>query len=93
MISFVYLRTEASRSLAGEIPLLGSHIQEAFSVSEAVWLCTQHHLGIIVVAENFEETETRQLRERFVIVTLKPDTTVSELLWKLMLPEASAAAS
>lgn len=93
MTSFVYLRNEASHSLANEILLLGSHIEEAFSISEAVWLCTQHHIGIVVVAYNFEDPESLELRQRFLVVDMKPDTTARELLLQLAPPESSAAAS
>jgi hypothetical protein len=92
MISFVYLRNAASHSLAHEILLRGSHIEEAFNVSEAVWLCTQHHIGIIVIADNFRDPGTVELRKRFVVFNLKPNTTIRELRWHLT-PEASAAAS
>jgi ABC-type nitrate/sulfonate/bicarbonate transport system ATPase subunit len=70
----------------------GYHVCEAFSVSEAVWLCTQNHIGIIVVAHDFEDPEKVELRKRFVVFNLKPSTTIRELRWHLT-PELSAAAS
>ena len=93
MPSFVYLRDEFSRSLASAFLVPGYHVQEAFSLSEAVWICTQQHLGIVVIADNVKDPEIEQLRERFVIFSMKPNTSVRELLWKLALPEESAAAS
>jgi hypothetical protein len=91
MISFVCLRNESSRSPVERLGV-GYHIYEAFSVSEAVWLCTQHHIGIIVVAHDLEDPEKVELRKRFVVFNLKPNTTIRELRWHLT-PELSAAAS
>jgi hypothetical protein len=92
MISFVYLRNALSHSLANEMLVRGLHSEEAFSVSEAVWLCTQHHIGIFVIADNFEDREKLKLRQRFRVVDLKPGMTARELLWKLDPMEGAAAA-
>ena len=91
MKSLVYLRDESSRSPVERLGA-GYHICEAFSVSEAVWLCTQHHIGIIVVAHDFKDPERVELRKRFVVFDLKSNTTIRELRWHLT-PEASAVAS
>jgi hypothetical protein len=58
MLSFVYLRSEESRPLASELLVPGYQIHEALSISEAVRLCTQKHLGIIVIADKLEAPET-----------------------------------
>jgi hypothetical protein len=91
MTSFVCLRNQSSPSL---VERLGSsyHICEAFSVSEAIWLCTQHHIGIVIVAHDFKDPEKLELRKRFVVFNLKPTTTIRELRWHLT-PEVMAAAS
>jgi hypothetical protein len=89
------LRNEASRSLDSELLVPGYHIHEALSISEAIWLCIQRHLGIIVVAANLEDLETMQLHALYTIFRLKPDITAHELVRELalMLPEESAAAA
>jgi hypothetical protein len=90
MISFVCLRNESSGSPVDRLGA-GYHICEAFSVSEAAWLCTQHHIGIIVVAHDFEDPEKMELRKRFVVFNLKPHTTIQELSWHLTAEVAAAA--
>jgi hypothetical protein len=95
MQSFVYLRDELSRPLTSAFFVPGYHFQEAFSVSEAVWICTQQHLGIVIIADNFQDSETEQLERRYISRRLKPETTAEELLGELelMLYERPAAAS
>ena len=83
MISFVYLRNAASRPLLSEQLVPSYHIHEAYSVSEAVWLCTQKHLGTIVVAENVECSEVSELENCYAMFCLKSHTTVKELLYQL----------
>lgn len=83
MTSFVYLRNAASRSLLSEHLVPSYHIHEAFSVSEAVWLCTQKHLGTIVVAENVECSEMAELENCYDLFCLNAHTTVNELLYHL----------
>jgi CheY-like chemotaxis protein len=51
-------------SLVSDLLVPGYHVHEAFSASEAVWLCTGQHLGIIAIADNIDDTETEQLRGR-----------------------------
>jgi hypothetical protein len=83
MISFVYLRNAASRSLLSEHLEPGYHFHEAFSVSEAVWLCTQKHLGTIVIAENLECSEVSEIENCYATFCLDPHITVNELLCHL----------
>lgn len=89
MVSFVYLRNEFSRAFASELFVPGYCVHEAFSLSEAVWLCTQQHLGIVVIADNFEDPETGRLQSSYITMSLKPDLTVKDFLWELalLLPE------
>ncbi|HEY5030004.1 MAG TPA: hypothetical protein VIK39_16470 [Candidatus Angelobacter sp.] len=93
---FVIAELEAERNRGHDVIVANNnHIHEAFSVSEAVWLCTQQHLGMVIIADNLEDPETAELQRRFNTLSLKPETTVKELLWELalMLPGESAAAS
>lgn len=83
MVSFVYLKNDSSRGLAGELATSVYKVYEALSVAEAVWLCTQQHLGTIVVASNLEHSETAQLPDCFVTLRLRPDATVHQILWEL----------
>jgi hypothetical protein len=83
MISFVYLRNANSRSLQNEQCAPDYHVHEAFTASEAVWLCTEQHLGMIVVADNLECAEVSQLKNHYAMFCLKPHTTVNELLCRL----------
>jgi hypothetical protein len=83
MTPFVYLRNATSRSLESEHLSPGYHIHEAFTVSEAVWLCTQQHLGMIVIADNLDYPEVSELERRFAMFCLKPHTTINELLCHL----------
>jgi ABC-type nitrate/sulfonate/bicarbonate transport system ATPase subunit len=91
MISFVCLRNESSRSPVEPFGS-GYHIYEAFTVSEAVWLCTKHHIGVVIVAHDFKDPERVELRKRFVVFNLKPNTTLQELRWHLT-PDVPAVAS
>lgn len=83
MVSFVYLKNESSRSLACELATSVYKVYEALSVAEAVWLCTQQHLGAIVVAGNLEDSDTAQLPDCFITLRLRPDLTVHQILWEL----------
>jgi hypothetical protein len=83
MIAFVYLRNAGSRSLLSEQLVAGYHIHEAFTVFEAVWLCTQQHLGIIVIADNLECSEVSQVNNHYVTLRLTPQTTMKELFCHL----------
>jgi len=85
MISFVYLRNQASISLASELQASGYHVHDAYSVSEAVWLCTQQHLGIIVIGDNLEQAEIAQLQGRPFTFRLNSKATVKDLLSELEL--------
>lgn len=80
MITFVYLRNDNSRTLQNEYVEQGYHVHEAFSASEAVWICTQNHLGIIVIADNVETSEVSQLKDHHTIFCLKGHTTMDELI-------------
>lgn len=82
MTSFVYLRNADSRPLSGEQLVSSYHVHEAYSVSEAVWLCTQKHLGTIVVAENVECSEVSELENCYATFCLKTFP-VNELLCRL----------
>jgi hypothetical protein len=82
MTSFVYLRNADSRSLLSEQLVSSDHIHEAFSVSEAVWLCTQKHLGTIVIAENLECSEVSELENCYALLCLKA-LTMNEVLCHL----------
>jgi hypothetical protein len=83
MTPFVYLRNATSRSLLSEHLSPGYHIHEAFTVSEAIWLCTQQHLGMIVIADNLDCQEVAEIKNCFAMFCLKPHTTINELLCHL----------
>jgi hypothetical protein len=83
MISFVYLRNANSRTLQNEHVEQGYHVHEAFTTSEAVWICTQNHLGMIVIADNIECSEVSQLKDHHAIFCLKAHTTMNELICHL----------
>jgi hypothetical protein len=95
MVSLVYLTPDGPTSpLMIELMLAGYHSHEAHGVSEAIWLCTQKRIGVIVIASTFDDPGLDELQRRYVTLKLKPETTLQALVWELALriPGDSAAA-
>lgn len=89
MLSFVYLAHDAHDahgapdSVCRDLRKGGNTIVEAFSVHEAVWLCTQHHVSTVIVSASFDDRQLHDLRQRYVTIKLKHDTRSSDVLGQM----------
>lgn len=86
MLSLVYL---AHGSLGASDPVCrdlrqgGNTIVEAFSVHEALWLCSQHHISTVVISAEFDDHQLHELSQRYVTIQLKFDASSRDVLGKL----------
>jgi hypothetical protein len=86
LLSVVYLAHDAHGapdSFCRDLRNGGNRVIEAFSVHEALWLCTQHYLSTVIVSATFGDHQLHELRQRYVTIKLKHDTRSSDVLGEL----------
>jgi hypothetical protein len=90
--SLVYLTTRSNSKLADELMLAGHRVKEALSVSEALFVCENEPVDVVVIAADVEDPDMIEAQMRRVTIKLKPEATVRELLWLLtdLFPDETA---
>jgi hypothetical protein len=83
MLALVYLKTCAQSPLTSELISAGYQVIEAATVPEVVWLCTHFHRRIVLVDWKFEDPELAHLEKAYVMLKLRPDITLEQLIWEI----------
>jgi hypothetical protein len=81
--SLVYLTTRAPSKFAEELMLAGHQVHEALAVSEALYLCEQGPVDVIVIAPDVEDPDLVEAQLHHITIRMKPEGTAKELVWEL----------
>ena len=87
MVSLVYLAARASEEACCELRRAGYQVTEAFSVPEALWLCSQHYAETVVISAEFTDSAVIEVYRRYYTVQLKTDAHPQDIFTEL--PAAS----
>lgn len=82
LLSVVYLTDDLADPLCRKLREAGHLVSEAFSVDEALWLCSQYRASIVVISAKFRDPKLFELQQRYSTIKLVVDTledTLAEL--------------
>jgi hypothetical protein len=91
MISVVYLTATSDEPGCRDLSVLECQVLEAFSIAEAIWLCTQRCASVVVISSSFEDQpELSQLEQHFATIRLgrasSPKDYLRESWSKILMP-------
>jgi len=80
MLSIVYLSSTPSEALCWDRCLGEYQIFEAFTIAEAIWLCTQCCTSFLVISAGFQDcAELSQLEQQYSTIRLVSTSPTPEL--------------
>jgi hypothetical protein len=83
MASVVYLTNRAPAKLTDDLIVAGHRAWECLSVSEALYICEQQWVDVVVIAPDVEDADVVETHLRHFTIRLKPEATAKELIWEL----------
>jgi hypothetical protein len=83
MAAVVLLTTRAPSKLTDDLALAGHRAWECLSVSEALYLCENENVDVIVIAPDIEDPDLAEAQLHYVTIRMKPEATAMELIWEL----------
>lgn len=93
MASIVLLETRAPSKMAGDLTLAGYKAFEALAASEALALCKNGRIDVIVIAADVADPDVAEVQRRYMTIRLKPEATSKDLIWELsqLFPDPTTA--
>jgi hypothetical protein len=83
MASVVYLTSRAPAKLTDDLIVAGHRAWECLSVSEALYICEQQWVDVVVIAPDVEDADVVETHLRHFTIRMKPEASAKELIWEL----------
>lgn len=83
MRSLVYLTTRVPSRLAADLGQAGYKVFEALEVAQVLHFCEHQDIDAVVIGEDVSDPDVIEVQLRGITLTLKPETTMKDLVWEL----------